>query len=253
MQYNGALLYHGPSLLVKKQTIAAIVTNLYQPSKNPKTDDMAQAFIILCNEHPCDAMRNGKDEAVCGHCPLRGKVVIEKGRKKLKRPCYVNPMSPTAIYNAMLRRRYPRVTPRAIADVVAQRPLRIGAYGDPAAVPLKVWTSLTKHHDTKRTGYTHQWRTCDPGFKRLVMASVDTMEEWAQAKEAGWRTFRVRTADQWLMPNEIVCPASEEGGHRTNCAKCGLCNGKLSDDDARKDICIIAHGFGKKNFEECVG
>lgn len=90
----------------------------------------------------------------------------------------------------------------------------------------------------KRTGYTHQWRTCDPRFKRLVMASCDTEQDYFDATADGWRTFRVRESDEPMLPGEIMCPASKEGGERVQCANCLLCNGSES---GAKSIVIIRH------------
>jgi hypothetical protein len=44
-----------------------------------------------------------------------------------------------------------------------------------------------------------------------------------------------------------MCPASDEAGHKTQCAKCLLCNGARAMD-ARKNITIVVHGSGAKNF-----
>jgi hypothetical protein len=49
--------------------------------------------------------------------------------------------------------------------------LRIGSYGDPAAVPTWVWKDLAS--DVKvMTGYTHQWKRFDQALKLLMMASA---------------------------------------------------------------------------------
>ena len=39
-----------------------------------------------------------------------------------------------------------------------------------------------------------------------------TAEEYAEASAMGWRCFRVRKAHEPILPNEIMCPASKEGG-----------------------------------------
>tara|TARA_R110000850_G_scaffold119182_2_gene236458 strand:- start:428 stop:826 length:399 start_codon:yes stop_codon:yes gene_type:complete len=122
--------------------------------------------------------------------------------------------------------------------------IRIGAYGDGAALPLNVMADLT--HGIFHTGYTHAWQS-RPDLRQFLMASVDNPTEYDAAKQSGWRTFRVRTADENLDPQEIACPASDEAGKRTSCDHCGLCDGSRPDDQ-RKSVAIIAHGIGTSSY-----
>ena len=81
------------------------------------------------------------------------------------------------------------------------------------------------------------------------MASVDTEAEYWEAKADGWRTFRTLTPDDSLTDGEISCPASDEAGKRTTCDRCKLCAGNFSNRKHKpKDIGIIAHGVGAKNY-----
>ena len=121
----------------------------------------------------------------------------------------------------------------------------MGAYGDPVYVPAEVLRWVSFFADSW-TGYTHQWRNA-PQLRPYLMASVDSEAEYREAKAQGWRTFRVRAAGDRLQPREISCPASEESGRKTQCVRCGLCNG-ATDNDRRKDICIVVHGIGARNF-----
>lgn len=118
-----------------------------------------------------------------------------------------------------------KVTSEGLLTYRGPLPVRIGSYGDPAAVPTRVWAELVRY--TKNwTGYSHmvlpaksceacggrgsRWsfyydedRTCedcegrgkvsrcDPELKRYCMASVDTPEERDEAQALGWRTFMV--------------------------------------------------------------
>ena len=45
------------------------------------------------------------------------------------------------------------------------------------------------------------------------------------AHKKGWRTFRTRNIAESIDSSEFICPASKEGGVRTNCVNCGLCAG----------------------------
>ena len=119
------------------------------------------------------------------------------------------------------------------------KPVPLGAYGDPAAVPLDVWRWVTKHA-ASWTGYTHQWRTCHPSYRFFCMASVETLNDRQLAQSMGWRTFRIRSPEQERAPGELVCPASVEAGHRADCVTCKACAGV---DGRSLDVVIIAHGL----------
>ena len=135
------------------------------------------------------------------------------------------------------------MNPWDAGELIAGRVIRLGSYGDPAAVPAWIWRALVRKAKGW-TGYTHQWKI-RPAMHDLCMASVDNAEEYAEAKNAGWRTFRVRTADEQLGDREIACPASDEAGNKTTCEKCRLCAGTSKP---AKDIAIIVHGTKAKRF-----
>jgi len=126
----------------------------------------------------------------------------------------------------------------------AGRMVRIGSYGDPAAVPLQVWEDYTRGA-AGVTGYTHQWRDADAaGLGRYCMASCDTAGERIEAVAAGWRTFRVRVQGEDKLPGEAVCPASHEAGQLLTCDQCKSCNGNLTGRIG--GIVIEAHGSKAK-------
>ena len=234
---NGIILYRGPSKL-DGSPIVAILTGLQSASTNRKTGDMLQTWILPANVSPMDAVRTGQDAAICGDCIHRG--VAGKGRT-----CYVTLMhGPAAVYRAYQRGVYPKATAKHFTAIQG-RPIRFGSYGDPVAVPVDTWANLLRF--TKQwTGYTHQWRNCHPAYQYLCMASVESESEYREAKAQGWRTFRVRRADAPLLASECICPASDEGGHKTTCADCVLCQGSARK---AKDIVIMAHGTGKRLFQ----
>lgn len=241
---NGFIVFEGPSELTGAP-IAVIATGFTDPSANPKTGAMIQVFIIPADVSPTVAAVNGQDDAVCGNCPLRTQINPETGKRERK--CYVQPFqAPRAVYDAYRKGRYRKLrTLGGITRVFTDRVVRLGAWGDPAAVPFQVIQAIVARAK-RHTGYTHQWETCDPRFQGVIMASVDTAEQYPVAKSAGWRTFRT-TTDPVPNAREIICPASEEAGKRTTCAECGLCNGSTAVD-VRKDIVILAHGSGRKHF-----
>jgi hypothetical protein len=74
----------------------------------------------------------------------------------------------------------------------------------------------------------------------LCMASADNELDVAEATAKGWRTFRVRKHDAPTLANESICPASKEGGRRSQCFSCGLCQGATI---AARNIVIADHGL----------
>jgi len=237
------ILYNGPSR-IDGQPIVAIATGYDRPSKNSKTGEMVQVWILARDISPVSAVMEGKDASICGNCRHRGPLG--------QRTCYVNiGKAPTNVWKSFQKGNYQDLT--AFEPTKRQyyeelqmfgqgHRIRLGAYGDPAAVPSDVWHNLTMLAGGW-TGYTHYWKL-RPSLKNLLMASVDTEQEHGLAKSMGWRTFRVKPIHSpQTLPNEIVCPASEEAGYRTVCASCLLCNG--NKNDGRKDISILAHGVKK--------
>jgi hypothetical protein len=242
--HSGFVFYRGPSML-DGEPIVTILTGLDKASSNTKTGGLFQTFILREDVSPVEAIHTGADASICGNCPHRG-TISEDGRNT-SRSCYVTVFqAPLVTWKTYRRNRYAELSPEHAAELVRNGIVRLGAYGDPAAVPFAVWHTLLQHVRAK-TGYSHQWR--DPrfaDFKAYCMASCDTPQDFAQAKAQGWRTFRVRTAQEAVKPSEIVCPASAEKGHKTTCAACVACGGTSAK--ARADVVIIAHGaVGKTN------
>lgn len=235
MKPNGCILYEGKSRL-DGAPIVVIATGLNGSSGNRKTGDMIQTWIIRSDLHPLEALRGGDDTSICGDCPHRSKA---SGGTSA---CYVNvSQAPTSIWNAYKRGTYGPVDWSRFAG----RSIRFGAYGDPTAAPLALWRKLGKL-SASNTGYTHQWRKF-PGYRGLLMASVDTPAEALDARGKGWRTFRVRTAAQPLQPGEFVCPASAEAGKRLVCAECTACDGNRRGEK-RASVAIVAHGVWAGSF-----
>lgn len=229
------LLYHGPSAL-DGSPVVAIATGLERKSKNAKTGAMIQVWILAADVSPISAIMTGADVGICGDCPHRGPLG--------KRSCYVNVgKAPSNVWKKWQKGGYEQC--QNLKTFGRGRTIRIGAYGDPAAVPNKIWKTLVSCA-SGWTGYTHQWRS-QTALRSILMASVDTKTEQLTAIARGWRTFRVSpTLVSASTPKEISCPASEEAGKRTTCLSCQLCNGSRGASDPRKSITILAHGTGKK-------
>lgn len=225
------ILYQGPSLLDRAPIVAIAPM---RRSKNSKTGDILQTYIMRSDVHPWEALKSGADESVCGDC---------QQRPYLGGACYVNvAQAPSAIYKAFKRgTKYPTAKgSKDLHKLGRGRVVRLGSYGDPAAVPKRIWQALLQDA-VGHTGYTHQWRRAH-WLKGLCMASVDSPSEAAEAQARGWRTFRVRREDQPVQVREFVCPASPEGGDRRTCATCKACNGTSRNPVAASPV-IIAHGL----------
>lgn len=224
---NG-VFYRGPSLIDG----APIVGVAIYSDRNTKTGRVLQTYIIRADMNPLEASKTGADVSVCGTCPLRGTPTDDPARKQAAgRRCYVNlGQGPLAVFRALQNGRYPDVDPAAIG---VGRMVRVGTYGDPAAIPGEVWDALLSQATTW-TAYTHQ----KPWRPDIAMQSADTLGEAQAHWRAGRRTFRVLTGLADLDPvNEALCPASKEAGRRVQCAACKLCKGSARG----KSIAIVEH------------
>lgn len=237
MRPNGYILWRGKSEL-NGQRIVCIATGVRTKSKNPKTGVFVQTYILPDMENPVAALYSGNDASVCGDCPHRP-VTLPNGQRKLG-SCYVTVMQgPLAVWKAYTAGAYPRFNAREHLRYFRGRLLRLGTYGDPAAVPLKVWERLTRVA-SHWTGYTHQWRSINPAYAKYCMASCETVQDRRLAQAIGYRTFRVRLSEETLDRGEFVCPASAEGDKRLTCAQCKACSGAKESASAASP-CIILH------------
>lgn len=245
---NGFVLYRGPST-IDGEPIVCIATGLEDGGSNTKTGPMIQVYILRGDMNPLKAVQMGKDKAVCGSCRHRGRVINDPKTGELKnveRSCYVTLMhGPRVVWDAFQRGIYPDVPPAKARKLLAHRKVRLGAYGDPAAVPMKVWeTALDRVAELN--GYTHLWREY-PLLSAFCMASCEDEAEREEAKALGFRTYRVRTEVEPKLDGEGICPASDELGKAVQCAQCMLCGGNRTK--AKADITIVVHGTGSKHFK----
>jgi len=227
---SGFILYRGPSLLDGSPVVAIVTLD----TSNRKTGYMPQSWILRTDMAPLEARRTGADVAVCGDCRHRG------------RSCYVNvAYPPQAVYHAFQRGAYAALTIGEAQIAISGRKLRIGSYGDPAAVPGELWVKLAQF-SAGHTGYTHQWRReIAAELRGWLMASVDSMDEAEAARAAGWRYYRVQPQGRTLKgEHEQVCPASKEAGRKINCEFCLRCNGSSQ----RADIVTQIHGTHAARF-----
>jgi hypothetical protein len=242
---NAYIIWEGESQ-IDGSPIFAVVTGLETGGKNTKIGKMAAVYILRADMSPMQASQTGADYAICGDCKHRGTVEVRDGvHRNVGRSCYVTLFhGPRVVYKAYKDGVYPRAGLSVIAEAMRGALVRLGAYGDPAAVPLHVWQTVLAHVKDA-TGYTHQWRE-HPELAAYCMASCDTSQEREEAKRLGFRTFRIRTAEAPTLKGEGKCPASKEMGKVTQCNACMLCSG--TSKGHKSDITIVAHGPGAKHF-----
>lgn len=230
---NSVVVYHGPSRL-DGAPIVAILSGFKTPSQNRKTGPMLQLWILREDVSPTAAQRTGADESICGDCPLR---------HFLGGGCYVNVgQAPESVWRAYKRGNVPVLPLADVPQAVAGEPVRLGAYGDPAALPIEVLQALTataKMH----TGYTHQWRNVGPEYAALLMASTDTVADRMAATALGWRYFGLANdvADGGATGDAIECLSDARD---IPCVDCGLCAGNTRS--GAKSILITPHGSRSK-------
>lgn len=234
---NGMILWEGPSAIDGKP-VMLIATGLESGSRNAKTGDIVQTWILRADISPTDATKSGDDFSICGACPHRGEIV---NGQNVNRSCYVTVFqAPLNVFKTAKAGRYAAPSLDIGAESLAGRFVRLGAYGDPAAIPFDVWAQLLKGV-IRVTGYTHQWQWADSRFAQYCMASADNMQEAESARAIGYRVFRVGSpAEKLVKGAEFLCPASEQAGKKLSCADCMACGGLSSPNKA--SVFIPAHG-----------
>lgn len=226
---NGVVLYNGNSMINNAPIVVIATFN----SNNEKTGDMIQTWILDDTLNPLEASKEKKDRSVCGMCPHR---------RSLGGACYVSlHQAPLQVYKAYKAGKYETFQNEKHSHLFLNRSIRLGAYGDPAAVPFEVWENVlqfTKNH----TGYTHQasMKNFDKRIAEICMISCDTEKQALKYQKLGFKTFRVKTENMQQLSNEIECLSDS---HNISCLECGLCNGQ------QINIVINVHGALTKRFK----
>jgi hypothetical protein len=229
---KSGIIYKGPSLIDGKPIVVVATYS----NRNTKTGSVLQTYVMREDINPLDASKTGADYSICGDCQLRGEITTDPKRKQAKgRRCYVNLGQGVLItWRAYKRGVYPDAqTQEARAALGRGRVVRVGTYGDPAAVPQAVWTELLAEAENFMA-YTHQ----KPWRPDIAMQSADSYAEARDHWRAGRRTYRIITGlEQLDKSHEILCPASKEAGKRVQCTACKLCRGSAQ----AKSIAIVEH------------
>ena len=236
------IIYEGPSLIDG----APIVVLAQDNSTNRKTGNMMQTYVIRADIDPITASRTGQDKSICGDCIHKGKPSDKPTGQAIDRTCYVTlAHGPLGKFKAYKRGAYPKAFGHdKIRAIGLGRMVRLGTYGDTAAVPNYIWESLISAAQGW-TAYTHG--AINP-MPEKIMTSADSLPQAQAAWARGERTFRViKALDQVIKGKEIICPASEEAGKRATCDTCKLCAGASVKG---KSVAIVAHGTAKRKAKE---
>lgn len=231
------VVYRGSSA-INGAPIVAILTGADGSSANIKTGPMAQLWILAANVAPHEAQKTGDDASSCGDCRLRP--ANAHLRKHNEKGCYVatfqGPRSTWQAHRSTLE------DLDGAADMVRRSDIgvRLGAYGDPAALPEAIVARLARAARGRVTGYTHQWRRKHAGWlKAYCMASTETSRDAAIARASSWRTFRAMPVGVDVESTEVLCPSTTKA--MLTCNSCGLCDGKKAAGDSRRSIAIFFH------------
>jgi hypothetical protein len=226
------IFYRGKSL-IDGSPIVGIASGCFDLSRNTKTGPMIQTWIMRSDVHPHEATQTGEDESVCGDC---------RQRHHLGGGCYVLTWREAAAVWQTLPEAVPvdKLPKRSVARLERAKTafgIRVGAYGDPSAIPAEAWLSFlgTASH----TAYTHHWK--DPRaqwLRGMAMASVESVWDARRAQAMGWKTYRISATGAPVRGlGETVCLYQTRAG--TQCVSCLLCDG-------RRSIVAKAHGALQK-------
>ena len=229
LQERGFIMYQGPSMLDG----APIVVIATMSTSNVKTGQMVQTWILRADINPVEASKTGDDSSICGNCVHRH---YNKGA------CYVNiGQAPNSVYKGYQRGLYPVFSFDDHAHYFGHRKIRLGAYGDPAAVPFDGMQSIAAL-GIGHTGYTHQaeHKGFDGRYFELCQVSADTPRQAAKYQKLGAKTFRVALAGDALANGELECLSDSKG---LQCIDCMLCDGST------RNIAITVHGSRSNRFK----
>ena len=283
---TGVILWRGASYY-DGSPVVYVATKFRDDSANEKTGGMVQTFILpdpIAADIDVDGKRPAKivawlkatgAKSICGDCPHAWQYDESTGEHR-KGSCYVREyQAPAAVLGAVARRMRGESDSYAVAgvdfpdhwipEIGRERDIRLGSYGDPAAVPAAVSIDFVRHA-TGRTGYTHFWKS-DVALARsnaralapIVMASADSPVDVESANAIGFRAFYVTPKNALGIGRDVLsnarkigatlCPASKEyenaTGNRTNCQKCGLCSGATGKGANARDVLIPDHSAAK--------
>ena len=186
-------------------------------ASNTKTGDMAQVYILHPDDTPLAISKAGLDDRVCGGCPLR---------HSLGGACYVILFQgPNSIYKGWVKSGKRVDSSEDFVHACSLKPVRFGAYGDPAHIPAWLATEIMAVAPGW-TAYTHMHR--HPEVERLwkgkAMASCDTASQLRLAESKGWSGF---IASSENLDGVAICDNEQSGKQCVDCLRCSGVGGSV--------------------------
>lgn len=218
------------SAVIIYNTVVLVLTNIRGGSRNAKTGDMVQSWVF--DRTKLTAKVFG---AKCEECPMVAQCYVMKGTQAHNS---VRRATLKALGLLSGNTSYKVTTLQQVLPMLSGRPLRLGSYGDPSAIPLDDLRALVSAADG-HTGYTHFWRSSDPAYAQFLMASVEDLPSEMLAQSLGYRTYRVlrKTESQHeVSERSILCLEKSAG---LSCADCLVCSGTSKPN--AKNIYIYEH------------
>lgn len=178
------------------------------------------------------------DGSNCMDCPFSG--------NQGKGGCYTHKFNQYVGFLSMLRSIKPAELTEFSPEKHAQclymslnTYVRFGTYGEPSLLDQNLVSNMADVASSY-TGYTHQWKKdwAKP-YGSWFMASTHSQFQADVAKQLGYRSFIATDNGQYADVDGVMCPASNEGGFKSNCAACGLCSGMKGKGS--KDVKILIH------------
>lgn len=195
--------------------------------------EMRQVWIMPADVVPSAANGTKAQDSVCGGCWF-----------KKTGACYVNMQTVNSVYRSVEAGNYTELDVSEadlsiLADALCGQHVRVGAWGDPAAMPWEIMDTITKSA-AGYTAYTHQ--TAHPKFDdrylSVCMVSAENPKVAAKYQAQGIRTFRPVLAGTALAASELTCPNESHG---MNCIECRLCDGGNAKR-GNPSIAVTIHG-----------
>lgn len=208
------------SCYVEYQSFYLVLTGLKLNSQNRKTGAMIQSYFIDKDTIDQPAVFGSK----CSDCPM-----VEK--------CYVS-RDKLTVRRLLKEGTYKQVSFDDMLELIKDKPIRLGTYGDPSILPLSDLEAICEGA-SMHTGYTHFYAQIATQYSRYLMASVEDFSQELFAQSLGYRTFRVllKGQSQYETSDHILECVNDT--HGLTCLECGLCNGNQKGNV--KNIYINEH------------
>lgn len=208
------------SCFVEYHSFYLVLTGLKLNSQNRKTGAMIQTYLIDKETIDEKSVFGSK----CGLCPMVDKCYVSRDKLTVRR--------------LLKQGKYTQVTFNQMIELIKDKPIRLGTYGDPSIIPLSDLETIVSN-TSMHTGYTHFYNEIPLQYSRYFMASVETLKDELYAQSLGYRTFRVllKGSTQYKTSDHILECLNET--HDKTCLECKLCNGNLKGN--KKNIYIKEH------------